>query len=131
MPPAPHVLLVDDHAAVRVILAHLLAQFCPAATITEAAHGAEALGLVAHHTLDLIITDYQMPVMSGLQLVRALRAQGMRTPIVVLSPDTNIAEASLSAGATIFLPKPFPIHDLREHLRTLMPACADARALGE
>ena len=131
MPPSPHVLLVDDHDGVRAVLAHLLAQLCPIAAIAEAAHGAEALSLAAQHNFDLIITDHQMPIMSGLELVRTVRAQGMRMPIIVLSSDTSIAEAILSAGATIFLPKPFPIHELREHLRTFLPEYADARAIGE
>ncbi len=131
MPPSPHVLLVDDHDGVRAVLAHLLAQLCPTATIAEAAHGAEALSLVAQHNLDLIITDHQMPIMSGLQLVRSLRAQGMRMPIVVLSSDTSIAEAILAAGATVFLPKPFPNHVLKELLHTLLPESAGARALSE
>jgi len=130
MPPSPHVLLVDDHDGVRAVLAHLLAQLCPTATIAEAAHGAEALSLVAQHNLDLIITDHQMPIMSGLQLVRSLRAQGMRMPIVVLSSDTSIAEAILAAGATVFLPKvsePW----LKELLYILLPESAGARALSE
>jgi CheY-like chemotaxis protein len=131
MPPSRHILLVDDHDGVRAVVAHLVAQICPTAMIAEAAHGAEALSLVAQHDVDLIITDHQMPIMSGLQLVRTLRAQGMRMPIIVLSSDTSIAEAILAAGATVFLSKPFPIPDLREHLRTLLPECADARALGE
>jgi CheY-like chemotaxis protein len=131
MPPSPHVLLVDDHDGVRAVLAHLLAQICPTATIAEAAHGAEALSLMAQHNVDLIITDHQMPVMGGLELVHTLRAQGRRMPIVVLSSDSSIAEVILAAGATIFLPKPFPIHDLRAHLRTLLPECADARARSE
>jgi CheY-like chemotaxis protein len=131
MPPSPHVLLVDDHDGVRAVLAHVVAQLCPTATIAEAAQGAEALSLVAQHNVDLIITDHQMPVMSGLELVGTLRAEGMRMPIVVLSSDASIAEAILAASATVFLPKPFPIHVLREQLCTLLLEPAFARARSE
>src|SRR5438105_1314843 len=70
-----------------------------------------------HHPPDLIITDYQMPIMSGLELVRTLRAQGATMPILVLSSDTSMAEAILAVGATAFLPKPSPIRALRGLLR--------------
>jgi CheY-like chemotaxis protein len=103
---------------VRAVLAHLVVQLCPDATITEVAHGAEALSVAAQQHPDLIITDYHMPVMDGLELVRTLRAQDATMPILVLSSDTSIAQAILAAGATAFLPKPFRVRVLRELLRT-------------
>lgn|SRR5262245_9638757 len=131
MPPARHVLLVDDHVEVRAVLAHVVAQLFSEATIAEAASGTEALRATTLHRPDLIITDYQMPIMSGLDLIRTLRAQGSTIPIVVLSSDTSIAEAILAAGATAFLPKPFRISALRDLLRTLLPADQETRALGQ
>src|SRR5262245_49767616 len=121
MPPAPHILIADDHAAVRAVLVRLLAQLYPHATIAETSNGAEALSAFAQQRPDLIITDYQMPMMSGLELVRSLRAQGASLPILMLSSESSIAEAILAAGATAFLPKPFRVRTLREVLRTLLP----------
>jgi len=131
MPPARHILIVDDHLEVRAVLAHVVAQLCPDVTIVEASNGAEALIAITHHPPDLIIADYQMPTMSGLELIRTLRAQGATMPIVVLSSDTSIAEAILAAGATAFLPKPFHIQALKEQLRTQLPEPAGARARSE
>jgi two-component system chemotaxis response regulator CheY len=131
MPPAHHVLIVDDHAEVRTVLVRLLRLLYPDATIAEAAHGAEALSAVTHHPPDLIITDYQMPIMSGLELVRTLRAQGITMSILVLSSDTSMAGAILAAGATAFLPKPFRVRVLRELLRTLLPIDEETHAVGE
>jgi two-component system response regulator MprA len=122
---------VDDHAAVRAVLARVVAQRCPDAMIVKAANGVEALSSIAQQPPDLIITDYQMPLMNGLELIRTLRAQGATMPIVVLSSDTSIAEAILAAGATTFLPKPFHIQVLREQLCTLLPEPAGARACSE
>ena len=121
MPPAPHILIADDHTDVRAVLARVVAQLCPHATIVEAAHGAEALRAAIEHHPDLLITDYHMPIMGGLELVRTLRAQGAVMPILVLSSDTSISEAILASGATAFLPKPFRIRALKELLRTLLP----------
>src|SRR5437867_3205031 len=121
MPPARHILIVDDHAEVRAVLVRLVRQLYPDATLAEAAHGAEALSAITQQRPALILTDYQMPLMSGLELVRTLRAQGMTLPILALSSDPSIAEAILAAGATAFLPKPSPIPAFRALLHTLLP----------
>ena len=131
MPSSPHVLLVDDHAEVRAVLRSIVVQVFLQATIVEASNGAEALMAMSQHRPDLLITDVQMPIMGGLELVRTLRAQGMQMPIVVASSELDIAEDILAAGATAFLPKPFPLAELRELLRTLLPSDEQAQAVGE
>ncbi|MDQ2995685.1 MAG: response regulator [Chloroflexota bacterium] len=130
MPPARHVLIVDDHAELRTMVARLVAQQYPAATIAEAENGVAALSSVAQQPPDLIVTDYQMPVMSGLELVRMLRVQGATMPILVLSSDTSLVEAIRASGATAFLPKPFRINALRELLHMLLPADEETQAVG-
>jgi CheY-like chemotaxis protein len=128
---ARHVLLVDDHPEVRAVLVYLVARLCPEVTIVEASTDVEALNAVANHTPDLLITDYQMPRMGGLELVRTLRAQGETVPILVLSSDTSIAEGILAEGATHFLPKPFPLQELRELLHALLPTHDQTQAIDE
>jgi CheY-like chemotaxis protein len=131
MPPARHILIVDDHAEVRAVLVRLVRQLYLDATLAEVANGAEALSAVSQHPPNLIITDYQMPIMGGLELVRTLRAQGATMPILVLSSDPSMAEAILAAGATAFLPKPFRVRVLRELLHTLLPTDEETQAVGE
>lgn len=127
MPSAPHVLLVDDHAETRAVLAYVVPRFCPFVTIAEASDGAEALGAVEQQPPDLVITDVQMPILGGLELIRTLRAQGMTMPIVAASSEPDSAEGILAAGATAFLPKPFPLQELRTLLcRLLCPDDADS-----
>jgi CheY-like chemotaxis protein len=124
-------LLVDDHSEVRTVLVRLVARLYPDATLAEAAHGAEALSAVTQQRPALILTDYQMPLMSGLELVRTRRAQGTTMPILVLSSDTSMAGAILAAGATAFLPKLFRVRVLRELVRTLLPTDEETQAVGE
>ena len=130
MPSVPHVLLLDDHPETRAVLAYVVPRFCPFVTIAEASNGAEALRAVAQHSPDLIITDYHMPEMNGLDLVRTLRTQGMQMPIVAISSELDIAESMLAAGATHFLPKPFPLPELRDLLRALLFAGDQAQTIG-
>ena len=130
MPSSPHILLVDDHAAVRTMLARVVAQLYLQATIMEASDGAQALSVAAQQRPDLIITDYHMPAINGLELVRTLRAQGATMPILVLSSNSSIAETVLAAGATAFLLKPFPLAEFRDLLRTLFSEGDQAQTVG-
>ena len=130
MPPTHHVLLVDDYAEVRAVLAYLAARTCFDVTVVEASCGAEALLAIAQRRPDLIITDYHMPGMNGLELVRTLRAQGMQMPIVAISSEPDIADGILATGANHFLPKPYPLQELRALLRSLLSADEEAQSVG-
>lgn len=130
MPFAQHVLLVDDKPEVRTVLRAVLARFHANTTVVEASNGAEALLAFGEQRPDLIITDYQMPVMSGLELLRTLRSQGETLPILLLSSDPNIADVLLAEGASFFLPKPFPYRTMRDLLRTLLSEGEQAQAVG-
>jgi CheY-like chemotaxis protein len=130
MPSVRHVLLVDDHPEMRAVLAYVVPRFCSGVTIAEASDGTEALNAVAQQCPDLIITDVQMPIMGGLELIRTLRAQGMQMPILAASSEPDIAEGILTAGANHFLPKPFPLPELRMLLRRLLCPGDAAQAVG-
>jgi two-component system capsular synthesis sensor histidine kinase RcsC len=131
MPRPRHVLLVDDHAEVRSVLRHVVTHLYPSATTAEAADGAEALRAVEEQHPDLIVTDYQMPRMTGLELVRTLRAQGAIMPILAISSASSVGASFLAAGADHFLHKPLAIGTLRQLLRTLLGDGADRRAMDQ
>ena len=121
MPSAPHILIVEDHAAVRELLITIVARTYPTGTITAVANGAEALVVYDARGADLLITDYAMPIMTGLTLIQTLRAQQATLPILVVSMNTAIAEALMEAGANRFLPKPFSLPELQQVLMELLP----------
>jgi CheY-like chemotaxis protein len=121
MPSAPHILIAEDHAIVRNLLTTIIARMYPTCTITEVDNGAEALAAFQARGADLLITDYAMPVMTGLALIQALRAQQATVPILVMSMNTAITEAVLQAGANRFLPKPFALQALQQALIDLLP----------
>src|SRR5438045_1587614 len=109
MRSTPHILIAEDHVAIRDLLARVVARQYPAGTITAVANGAEALAVYEARGADLVITDYFTPRISGLVLLQTLRAHQATLPILIISQDQSIAEAVVDAGASRFLPKPFDL----------------------
>ena len=104
------VLLVDDSPLVLTILGRMLAHSPEIQVVGKAHHGKEALELIPQLQPDVICTDYQMPVMDGLEFTRAVMAQFPR-PILVISsivgPDnTDKVFELLEAGAVDVFAKP-------------------------
>jgi chemotaxis protein histidine kinase CheA len=102
------VLVVDDSPVVRDLIADALRAH--GIRVIEAADGEEALSkLAAHPSVDLVVTDFEMPRLDGIGLMRALRARGgaRRIPAVVVSMRGNDADkrAALDAGADAYLVK--------------------------
>jgi CheY-like chemotaxis protein len=120
MPSAPHILIAEDHAGVRELITTIVARMYPTGTITAVSDGAEALAMYHAYGADLLITDYAMPILTGLALIQSLRAQEATVPILVVSMNTAIAEAVVQAGANRFLPKPFSLPELQTVLIALL-----------
>lgn len=106
------ILLVEDDAMVRKMLARFLE---PRYAIAHAGNGREALELLKQEQeIDLILTDVRMPIMDGLQLVRAVKRVRPHVPIVVMTGlgTEETAIEALRAGATNYLKKPFRNNEL-------------------
>lgn len=114
-----HVLVVDDSRAQRHILCMQLRRW--GYRVSEADHAPAALDLCAMTKVDIVISDWMMPGMSGLEFCRAFRALGQENYgyFVLLtskSEKTEIADG-LEAGADDFLAKPVSGSELRARLR--------------
>ncbi len=86
----PKILTVDDSKTIRMLLARLFGKYhCE---IFEAENGSEGLDVALREKPDLIIIDYNMPVMDGLTMLRRLRenAELMKTPVIMLTGDTSL-----------------------------------------
>lgn len=103
------ILTVDDSPSVRQVVRIVLEG--AGHTVVEAGHGQEGLAKAKATPVDLIITDLNMPVMNGLDLIRALRAtpSAMGVPIVFLTTESNdaVKQEARAAGATGWITKPF------------------------
>lgn len=107
---APRILIVDDDPQFRRTL-HLALGSCGYKTC-DAADGEEALEAVAASVPDLVVLDWQLPGMDGIQTCRALRAR-YNVPVILVSGNRSSSkDLALDAGASDYLAKPFAIKDL-------------------
>lgn len=117
------VLLIDDSAAMRQVLARTLKQAgLDVGQVLEACDGRDALTVLERSTVDLVLCDWNMPTMNGLDFVVAARAKGHRVPIVMVTTEAGeerIQQAK-TAGANAFVTKPFTAEKLAEALYPLL-----------
>jgi DNA-binding response OmpR family regulator len=120
MPPA-HILLVEDEVKLaRFVELELQSE---GYRITVAHDGISALTLVRESEPDLILLDWMMPGMTGVEVCRRLRSTGSKVPVIFLTARDEISDrvAGLDAGADDYVVKPFSIEELlarvRSHLR--------------
>jgi CheY-like chemotaxis protein len=112
----PRLLLVDDDAALRALL---LATF-PADEfdVLDSPDGERALELAAASPFDVVVLDWQLPGLSGEEVLRELKARSPATSVVVLTANSDAGEAAGLADA--FLTKPFSPVQLLRAIETLL-----------
>ena len=115
MLPFARILIVDDSHAMRMIVRSML-QAAGQTNIDEAADGREALGLLSRRNYALVISDWNMEPMSGLDLLSAMRAspRWRNIPFVMATARSQKKFSSIARdhGATRYLEKPFKPADL-------------------
>jgi len=119
------VLVVDDFATMRRILRNILKQV-GFTRISESDDGKNALKELKKEKFDLILCDWNMPEMSGLELLKAVRADTelKATPFVMVTAEAqkdNIVEA-VKAGVNNYVVKPFTAETISEKLSKVFPA---------
>jgi two-component system chemotaxis response regulator CheY len=122
--PDMDVLIVDDAATMRRIVKGLLHEL-GFKNMREAVDGSEALEELKRKKADLVVSDWNMPVMTGIDLLKAIRADGNLKAIPVLmvtaeAKKENIVEA-LQAGVSNYIVKPFNAKTLEEKLNKIFP----------
>ncbi|MEO7093186.1 MAG: response regulator [Polyangiales bacterium] len=101
-----NVLVVDDEASTSAALKTLLVG--EGFRVRVANDGQTALALVAESAPDLIVTDFSMPAMTGLELLTELRCRGVEAPVILATANDDVASAlaAIRAGAVDYLAKP-------------------------
>lgn len=114
-------LIVDDSSVMRKIVERCLRQAgIEFSSVLEAGNGKEALDLLQSNSVDLILSDINMPVMNGLEFVQALSAIPAAKNVPVVMITTEASESSvlkaLSCGARGYIRKPFTPDEVKEHV---------------
>lgn len=110
----PKILSIDDSKTIRLVLARLFRPFdCE---WREAANGEEGLTIATREKPDLIILDYNMPVMDGVTMLRKLREDAAlkRTPVIMLTAESGLESLATLArlGVRDYVTKPFREEEL-------------------
>jgi two-component system chemotaxis response regulator CheY len=120
---AKTILIVDDSPTMRQMLGDTLRSAGYA--VLEGVNGEDALRRVVGQNIQLVITDFNMPVMGGIALIERLRAKQefKFTPILVLTTETEEARKNQgrAAGATGWVTKPFDPGRLIQVVKRLVP----------
>jgi len=121
---AKKILTVDDSASIRQMVSFTLKQ--AGYDVVEAEDGRDGLMKAKAQSVDLVITDLNMPNMNGIELIRNLRQEGVYkfTPILMLTTesDDGIKSDGKQAGATGWIVKPFNPEQLLKVISRVLPA---------
>jgi len=125
-----HVIVVDDEPSIREICADVLSS--EGYQVSTAKNGREAVEMVAHEPVDLVLMDIMMPVMDGLSACKAIKAdeRSRDVPVVIMSAAHNLRErvAEVQGIAAAVVPKPFDFDQLLETVGRLIWGCEYAPA---
>jgi len=118
-----NILIVDDSKAMRAIVMRAVkgAGFADA-SFREAGNGVEALSAIHATVPDLVLTDWNMPEMSGFELLQALRAEGSAVKVGLVTSESNpdLRDQALAAGALFILCKPFTPEAVKAALQPVL-----------
>ncbi|HUT25501.1 MAG TPA: chemotaxis response regulator CheY [Sumerlaeia bacterium] len=126
MPPSPNmkILVVDDFATMRRVIRNILKQL-GYTNIDEADDGSSGLTKLRGGRFDLVITDWNMPNMSGLDLVKAIRADEQIQTVPVLMVTAEAMKESIvtavKAGVNNYIVKPFTVEVLKGKIEKIFP----------
>ena len=127
----PHILVVDDDERLRQLLSRFLTE--NGFLVTTAEDAQMARDTLQYLAYDLIIMDVMMPGIDGVATTRALKAEGLATPILLLTALGEIESriVGLEAGADDYLPKPFEPRELLLRINAILRRLAAQRPRAE
>jgi len=111
------ILIADDEEIVRTLLAEALQFYGYEIDVVE--DGVEAMSHIEQKSYDLVITDYVMPKMDGLELTRRIKAKYPHIPILIITGKAPVRDL-LKYGATACIMKPFKIFELHNIVKIIL-----------
>jgi two-component system, chemotaxis family, chemotaxis protein CheY len=122
---AYNILIVDDSSPMRAVIKRVIkASGFDIGELLEAGNGREALHVLDAHWLDLVLTDYNMPDMNGLELLTAMKQNDALAdiPVVIVTTEGSDlrVEEFLHHGAAAYIKKPFTPEQIKAHLNRIL-----------
>ncbi len=116
------ILIADDHAIVRKGLIELLREEFSSLEVYEAVNSQQTLAIIVHDRPDVVLLDISMPGRNGIDTLKDIRAQGIKTPVLMLSmhPEDQYAIRALRAGASGFINKESATEELRTAIHKII-----------
>lgn len=114
------VLVVDDQAGIRALLSEVISQL--GYQVATAAGGSAALDWLVGHSPDLILLDMNMPGMSGLETLQALRQRSVQAPVLMITADEHdqYLRQAEQLGAIGRVTKPFELTDFCHQIESVL-----------
>lgn len=120
---AKTVLVVDDAQIARMTAVRALDQLDGNFTILQASDGLEALDVFNENDIDLLITDWNMPNMDGIELIKAIRTsdKGENIPILISTTNQSLehVKIAIESGATSYISKPVNPEQMKEKINRI------------
>ena len=117
-----NILVADDHAIVRKGLIELLRDEFPKCDIFEAVNSNEVMQQMKNRSMDVILLDISMPGRNGIETLKQIRTNGVKTPVLMLSmhPEDQYAIRALKAGASGFMNKEAATEELLTAVHSIL-----------
>ena len=121
-----NVLVVDDSRAMRMIVSRTLREVELVDGISEAESAEAAIEVLGSTPVDLVVCDWNMEGMTGLELLEALRAAGWTTPFGFVTSESSdaVVDAARATGAAFLVAKPFQPEELRARVEAVLSGSA-------
>ena len=107
----PTILLVDDDPIILTMLTKFLSVVAPSYDVVALPNGTQALDYLSNRPIALVVTDFNMPGLDGLQLARLVKIQQPGTPVMLIS---GMVFQSLESEVDSYLVKPFSLMDMQQ-----------------
>lgn len=129
--PEPHdappaILLVEDEHSIIALLRRLIRNLAQAYEVVPCTDGVQALAALAGRRVALVITDYRMPELDGIELTRQLKAAAPHIPVLMITayPSPEVAARARAAGVDRFMGKPFTLEVLEQAIDQMLASPA-------
>lgn len=122
-----NILLVENDVYLSEVLGEIL--FATGHNVTVAQNGKDAVNVLQFQNYDVIVSDMEMPIMTGIELLQWVRTSHLDTPFILISGFTRLLELipPSSLGAQAFLAKPFASKDLVTLVQTVLETNLDKK----